>query len=84
MNIHNVIHYTKTVKDCGPLWTNNCFLYENENGKLSSQVHGTYQIVLGVVRRFFFEKEYSLLNFSPSEKVQKFLATMGLDLQKKC
>jgi len=54
MNIHNVIHYTKTVKDCGPLWTNNCFLYENENGKLSSQVHGTYQIVLWVVRLFFF------------------------------
>jgi hypothetical protein len=82
MNVHNVTHYTKTVKDSGPLWTNNCFLYENENGKLSSQVHGTYQIVLGVVRRFFLKKNIRFLNFSPSEKVRKFLTSMGLDLEK--
>jgi len=28
------------------------------------------------------KKNIRFLNFSPSEKVQKFLATMGLDLQK--
>jgi len=48
MNIHNVDHYVRAVIRLGPLWANSCFIYENKNGKITSQITGTYQIVLGV------------------------------------
>jgi len=40
------------------------------------------KLFFGLSVFFFLKKNIRFLNFSPSEKVQKFLATMGLDLQK--
>lgn len=49
MNIHQVIHLTKCVRLNGPLFVNNCFVYEDLNGFITQYIHGTQGIDTQVV-----------------------------------
>ena len=41
INIHMMIHLVEDVKLYGPLWTHNCFSFENANGLLLKCCHGS-------------------------------------------
>ncbi|KAL5499417.1 hypothetical protein EMCRGX_G010827 [Ephydatia muelleri] len=44
-NLHSVIHISQFVKDWGPLWCYSTFGYENLNGFLLRQCHGTGNVL---------------------------------------
>ncbi|XP_071478605.1 uncharacterized protein [Diadema antillarum] len=44
MNVHQVLHLVNTVLKTGPLFANNCFVFEDLNGYIVSQIHGTQGI----------------------------------------
>ena len=61
-NVHSAIHLVKFIKLWGPLWTHSTFGFENANGILKQQIHGTRNILLQTVfmmklRQFFSLKK---------------------------
>lgn len=40
-NLHSLLHYVNKVEDLGPLYLLSCFWYEDFNGDLRNQFHGT-------------------------------------------
>ena len=45
-NVHSIIHLTRFVRLWGPLWTTSTFPFENANGILKRQIHGTRNVLL--------------------------------------
>lgn len=41
INIHQLLHLSDNVRDLGPLYTHSCFSFEDKNGFISKQIHGT-------------------------------------------
>ena len=41
MNIHQLLHLPQAVRSAGPLFVNNCFVFEDLNGFIVSHIHGT-------------------------------------------
>lgn len=41
LNIHQIIHLADCVRHTGPLYVNNCFIFEDLNGFIIKHVHGT-------------------------------------------
>ena len=41
MNIHSLLHLVDSVRANGPLFVNNCFVFEDLNGYLLDHIHGT-------------------------------------------
>lgn len=44
LNIHQILHLPDNVRTLGPLWTNSCFPFEDINGQLVKNVHGTTDV----------------------------------------
>ena len=40
-NVHQLLHFTDSVKHLGPLWAHNTFSFENVNGKFRNLFHGS-------------------------------------------
>ena len=40
-NIHQLLHLSDNVRDLGPLYTHSCFSFEDKNGFIFKQIHGT-------------------------------------------
>ena len=49
MNVHQVLHLVNTVLKTEPLFANNCFVFEDLNGYIVSQIHGTQGIDTQVI-----------------------------------
>lgn len=60
MNIHSIIHLVPFVRLWGPVWTHSAFGYENMNGTLLAQLHGTRDILQHVVFRVRLKQQMSL------------------------
>lgn len=43
-NVHQLLHLQECVRDLGPLWTQDCFFFEDLNGDLREMFHGTQSI----------------------------------------
>ena len=41
MNIHQLLHLPDNVRELGPLYTHSCFPFEDKNGFILKQIHGT-------------------------------------------
>lgn len=41
MNLHQLVHLTRTVHFTGPLFSNNCFVFEDFNGFITQNIHET-------------------------------------------
>jgi hypothetical protein len=41
LNVHQLLHLTDCVRHTGPLYVNNCFIFEDLNGFIVKQIHGT-------------------------------------------
>ncbi len=41
MNIHQLVHFTRTVCYTGPMYANNCFVFEDSNGFIIQNIHGS-------------------------------------------
>lgn len=41
LNVHQLVHLTDCVRHTGPLYVNNCFIFEDLNGYIVKQIHGT-------------------------------------------
>lgn len=41
MNVHQLLHLTDCVRATGPLFANNCFVFEDLNGYILQHIHGT-------------------------------------------
>ena len=50
LNVHQLVHLTDMVRHAGPLFANNCFIFEDLNGFIVSHIHGTQGIDSQVVR----------------------------------
>lgn len=48
MNIHNLLHVTRSVEQLGPLWENSSFEFEDANGDLKSMFHGSQNVDMQV------------------------------------
>lgn len=44
MNLHQLVHLTDCVRATGPLFSNNCFVFEDLNGFIVRHIHGTQGI----------------------------------------
>lgn len=44
INIHLLLHLPDSVINTGPLWATSCYKYEDLNGQLLKQIHGTWHI----------------------------------------
>ena len=44
MNIHQLLHLPNHVRELGPLYTHSCFSFEDKNGFILKQTHGTQYI----------------------------------------
>ena len=49
INIHCLIHLSKTVKTWGPLWAYSCFSFESMNGHLRKSCHGTRLVLTQMI-----------------------------------
>ena len=49
-NLHSIIHINQSVKDWGPLWCYSTFGYENLNGFLLRQCHGSGNVLPQICR----------------------------------
>lgn len=41
LNVHQLLHLTDCVRHTGPLYVNNCFIFEDLNGFIVNHIHGT-------------------------------------------
>eukprot|EP00733_Pompholyxophrys_punicea_P000191 Pompholyxophrys_punicea_v1_NODE_34_length_4918_cov_64.972445.p1 type:complete len:794 gc:universal NODE_34_length_4918_cov_64.972445:3073-692(-) len=84
MNIHLLCHLCDCVFFNGPLWVYSCFAFENGNGMLKRDVHGTFHIEKAVLDVTMMRlKLHNLLQsgtFSPQGAALRFL--QELDGQK--
>ena len=82
-NVHSLIHLVKFVKLWGPLWTHSTFSFENANGVLKRQIHGTRNILLQTVfmmklKQFFsLEKESKDITCSSSQQIAENMFIVG-------
>jgi len=60
MNVHNLSHLALIVKRGGPLWTNSCFSFEDENGTITDDLQGTNNVVMSVAFLEFFSFNFFL------------------------
>lgn len=44
LNLHQLVHLTDCVRHTGPLYVNNCFIFEDFNGFIVKHIHGTQGI----------------------------------------
>jgi hypothetical protein len=49
-NFHNLTHLVDNVLDVGPLWTMDCFAYENASGRIVRMIHGTQHVEKQILR----------------------------------
>lgn len=41
LNVHQIVHLADNVRYTGPLYVNNCFIFEDLNGFIIKHIHGT-------------------------------------------
>ena len=62
-NLHSIIHIYQCVKDWGPLWCYSTFGYENLNGFLLRQCHGTGNVLPQICRSLLIQQKlYQITN----------------------
>lgn len=49
MNCHQLLHITDCVKSNGPLFANNCFIFENLNGYILKHIHGPTGVEIQII-----------------------------------
>lgn len=49
LNMHSLLHLPQCVTELGPLWVYSCFPFENINGTLMEQFHGTQNVELQTI-----------------------------------
>ncbi len=59
-NMHSLIHLVKFVVLWGPLWTTSTFPFENANGVLKRQIHGTRNVLQQMIFMIKLRESFSL------------------------
>jgi hypothetical protein len=49
-NFHNLTHMVDNIIDIGPLWSLDCFPYENASGRIVRMIHGTQHVDKQIIR----------------------------------
>ena len=49
LNLHQLVHLVDCVKHTGPLFSNNCFIFEDLNGYIIKHVHGTQSVEMQLI-----------------------------------
>ena len=49
-NFHNLCHIADNVLDVGPMWSYDCFPYENISGRIAKLIHGTQHVDKQILR----------------------------------
>jgi hypothetical protein len=49
MNIHQLLHITDSVRANGPLFSNNCFIFEDLNGYILKNIHGSTGVEMQII-----------------------------------
>ena len=50
LNLHNLIHLGDMVRNTGPLFVNNCFVFEDLNEYIVKHIHGTQSIDAQIIK----------------------------------
>ena len=78
-NVHSLIHLVKFVKLLVPIWTHSSFGFENMNGILKRQMHGTRTVLLQIVFMMKMQRSLSLhrTEESSSPEIEKHIHIVG-------
>ena len=71
MNVHQLVHLAQTVRSSGPLFANNCFVFEDLNGFIVSQIHGTQGIDTQVVQTINLIQAIPILRQNMNHRMMK-------------
>ena len=79
LNFHNLLHLVDNVENIGPLWSFDCFAFENASGQILKQIHGTQHIDTQILKAVSVLQKLPILirnlqNSCPNGKT--FAATM--------
>lgn len=80
MNVHQLVHLGRTVKCTGPLYSNNCFVYESLNGFLVQHIHGTQGIDTQIVNTISLIQAIPVFSekfLSTDPEVEYFISSMN-------
>ena len=82
MNAHQLLHITDCVRATGPLFSNNCFVFEDLNGYILGHIHGTQGIDTQVINTINLVQAIPILSemYLTDEDIQDFYK----DLTSKC
>ena len=77
-NLHSIVHVCKFVENWGPLWCYSTFCFENLNGFLKRQCHGTGNVLPQIHRslkiRQEVSKEYNTISECKNDSVVKYFS----------
>ena len=77
-NLHSIVHVCKFVENWGPLWCYSTFCFENLNGFLKRQCHGTGNVLPQIHRslkiRQEVSKEYNKISECKNDSVIKYFS----------
>lgn len=61
LNVHQLLHLNENVENLGPLWVHSCFSFENINGQLIRDVHGTTDVESQIMKSHMRILKFSAL-----------------------
>lgn len=71
LNIHQLLHIVDEVRDLGPLFTHDCFSFEDKNRVVLNFIHGTQSIATQIVEAIFFTHQIPLLLDSEADYMKE-------------
>lgn len=60
-NVHSLLHLSKSVVHCGPLWAHSAFMFEDFNGYLLKQVKSSQAVPQQICKRVLFSRAFPRL-----------------------
>lgn len=79
MNVHQLVHLSDMVRKTGPLFVNNCFIFEDLNGFIVSHIHGTQGVDSQLMRTINLIHAIPILQekfYGIDEEADAFLDTL--------
>ena len=61
-NVHQLVHFAQSVRDCGPLWSSSAFVFESNNLFLHKMFHETQHVPKQIVESFIRGRKIDVLS----------------------
>lgn len=71
-NIHLLTHLTKGVRNFGPLWTHNSFVYESYNRVILEMQSSPFSVALQITRKFLISAAFPVLIYRLAKNAKVF------------